>query len=106
MTGYALAHSRGVYIVLTIISVLGGVSGGFEHPNAASGARRVALGGLLYGLGIVIAHAATGKAVAKLPHPAILLCLVTILAGACLGAIGGWLRGRYAARAGGGAAAA
>jgi len=100
LCGLALAHSKGLYAVLSLISVIGGVGGGFDHASARSGARRGALGGCLFGLGIVLVHAATDKAVSSIPHPAILLVVVTILAGTALGAIGGYFRGRIVAPAG------
>jgi hypothetical protein len=100
LCGLALAHSKALYGILTLISIVGGVGAGFDHSSAASGARRGALGGGLFGLGVVLVHAATGKAVSSIPHPAILLVLVTILAGIALGTIGGYFRGRIVAPAG------
>lgn len=99
LCGLALAHSTALYGVLTLISVVGGVGAGFDHPSAASGARRGALGGLLFGSGVVLVHAATGKATSSIPHPAILLIVVTVLAGIALGTMGGYFRGRIAAPA-------
>jgi hypothetical protein len=96
LTGYALAHSKGLYIVLNLLALIGGIGGGFDHPSAAEGARRGAVGGTLFGLAIVIVHAIEDRAVQSIPHPAILLVILTALAGIALGAIGGFLRGRYA----------
>jgi hypothetical protein len=100
LCGLALAHSKGLYAVLSLLSVLGGVGAGFDHSSATSGARRGALGGSLFGLGIVLVHAATDKAVSSIPHPAILLVVVTTFAGIALGAVGGYFRGRIVAPAG------
>jgi hypothetical protein len=97
LCGLALAHSKGLYEILTLFSILGGVGAGFDHPTPRDGARRGALGGVLFGLGVVLMHAATGKAKSSIPHPAILLVLVTLLAGIALGTIGGYFRGRIAA---------
>lgn len=94
LCGIALAHSKTFYGILTLLSIVGGVGAGFDHADATGGARRGALGGALFGLGIVLVHAATKKATSSIPHPAVLLILVTVLAGVALGTIGGYFRGR------------
>lgn len=64
-----------------------------EHDGAAEGALRGVLGGSLFGGFILLVHEATGKAPkADLPHPAALLLVVTVGAGAALGALGGRAR--------------
>ncbi|MDX6637496.1 MAG: hypothetical protein QOJ01_1007 [Solirubrobacterales bacterium] len=95
ITGYTLGHSKGVYIVLNLLAAVGGVGAGFDHLGPRAGARRGVLGGAIFGLAVVIAHAIQGgPALTKIPHPAILLVVFTVLFGLALGAFGGYLRGR------------
>jgi hypothetical protein len=100
LTGVALGISEAAWIVVNVVMVLGGVAAGFDHLGAAAGARRGLLGGLLFGLALLATHELTGmNAEAKLPDPAILLVVVTTVAGVGLGALGGALRARAQARA-------
>lgn len=99
ITGYFLGVSEGTYLVLSIIGVLGGIGAGFDHPGAAAGAKRGLVAGLIFGAAILIAHEIHGAdAKADLPHPGILLVVITMVLGAAFGAIGGALRKRATAR--------
>jgi len=100
LVGYMLGISEPVYIVLSLLGVLGGIGAGFDHVGAKAGALRGVLGGLLFGAAILIAHEIDGSAPeAHLPEPAIILVVVTTLLGAAFGAVGGWLRSRSLAKA-------
>jgi hypothetical protein len=100
ITGIFLGISEPVYVVLALLGVLGGVAAGFDHLGAADGARRGALGGVLFGGFILIAHELSGEeAEAHLPEPAVVLVVVTTVLGVLLGALGGWLRARAQRRA-------
>jgi hypothetical protein len=95
VTGYFLGVSEGVYLVLSILAILGGIGAGFDHHGAREGAKRGLLGGTLFGAFTLIAHEIHGAdATAQLPEPAILLVVITALLGALFGAIGGWIRQR------------
>ena len=95
ITGIFLGISEPVYVVLSILGVLGGVGAGFDHVGERSGALRGLLAGLLFGAFILIAHEVSGQdAEAHLPDPAIVLVAVTTLLGGAFGAIGGALRAR------------
>lgn len=93
--GVALGVDEVLYLVLTIpVAIAGGFAAGLEHNRAREGALR-GVGGLIFGTLIVATHAAIGnKAKADLPHPAILLALVTAIGGALLGALGARVRAR------------
>ena len=96
VTGIALDKSKGLYIVLVILAAIGGVLAGFEMYGSGQGALRGVVGGALFGIFILIAHAViSGDATVKLPKPAILLLVFTIVPGAALGAWGGRLRFEY-----------
>ena len=98
ITGYFLGVSEGTYLVLSLLGVLGGIGAGFDHMGAAAGAKRGLMAGTIFGSSILIAHEIHGAtAKADLPHPAILLVVITALLGAAFGAIGGRLRARTAA---------
>lgn len=101
VTGVFLGISEPVYLVLTLLAILGGVAAGFDHLGAEGGARRGALGGVLFGASILIAHELSGdEAEAELPEPAVLLVVVTTVLGVLLGALGGRLRARAQHRRG------
>jgi hypothetical protein len=100
LTGVALGISEAVWAILNIIMILGGVAAGFDHLGAAAGARRGLFGGVVFGLALLAVHELGGMdAEATLPDPAILLAVVTTVAGTALGALGGALRARAQARA-------
>jgi hypothetical protein len=100
ITGYFLGVSEGPYLVLSIVGIVGGVAAGFDHHGAKAGARRGIAAGSIFGAGILIAHEITGKdAKADLPHPAILLIVITTVLAIGFAAIGGWARARAEAKA-------
>lgn len=100
VTGIFLGISEPVYLVLSVLGIVGGIGAGFDHLGAAAGARRGAVAGAIFGGFILVAHELSGKeAEAKLPEPAILLVVVTIVLGVLFAAIGGWLRARAERRA-------
>lgn len=93
--GFLLEENEAVYWVASVLGLLGAVNGGMEHNGAAAGARRGLLAGLLFGLGLVLAHAiARQRELASIPHPAILLLVPTCLIGTLFGALGGAVRVR------------
>ena len=95
ITGYFLGVSEPVYLVLSILGILGGVAAGFDHVGAKAGARRGIAAGAIFGASILIAHELHGEeAKADLPEPAILLIVVTTVLAVGFAAIGGWARGR------------
>jgi ABC-type antimicrobial peptide transport system permease subunit len=93
--GVLLGISAGVYTVLTLLGILGGIGAGYDHPTPREGALRGVAGGALFGTFILLAHAITGEdAKAKLPEPHIVLPIATTLIAVVLGAIGGAIRAR------------
>ena len=90
VAGVFLGISAAVYWVLAALAAIGGVLAGSEHPGPADGAKRVCVGGALFGLGILIAHAIAGTdAKVSLGDFPPLLIVIDALIGAALGAIGG-----------------
>jgi hypothetical protein len=95
VTGVMLGVSEAGYLVLSLLGIAGGFLAGLEHRSAEEGLLRGVTGGLLFGTFILFGHAFLGgEAKADLPHPEILLVLITTVAGGLLGALGGWRRGR------------
>jgi hypothetical protein len=93
--GVLLGVSEGLYTVLTLLGILGGVAAGYDHATASEGALRGIAGGALFGTFILLAHAIAGThAKAKLPEPHIVLPIATTLIAIALGAIGGAIRAR------------
>ena len=95
ITGWFLGISEGVYVVLSLIGIVGGVGAGFDHLGAKAGARRGIAAGLIFGVFILIGHEIQGgDAKADLPHPGILLPLITTVLAVGFAALGGWARER------------
>lgn len=95
LTGYFLGTSEAVYLVLSVIGIVGGIGAGFDHAGARAGAKRGVLAGSLFGGFILIAHEVHGaEAKADLPEPAILLVAITTILAIAFAALGGWLRER------------
>ena len=93
--GVLLGISGGLYTVLTLVAILGGIAAGYDHATASEGALRGIAGGALFGTFILLAHAVAGThAKAKLPEPHIVLPIATALISIVLGAVGGALRAR------------
>jgi hypothetical protein len=93
--GVLLGISEGIYTVLTLLGILGGLAAGYDHATPSDGALRGVAGGALFGTFILLAHAIAGAdAKAKLPEPHIVLPIATTLISVALGAIGGAVRAR------------
>jgi hypothetical protein len=97
--GIVLGIDKTAYTVLTLLLVLGGIAGGYEHDSADEGAVRGLLSGIVFGTLIVATSAVSGMdPEAKLPHPPGFLPVVTGIVTIFLGAFGGWLRSRHEKR--------
>ena len=95
ITGIVLGVSEIGYLILSLLGIAGGYLAGKEHTSAADGALRGFTGGILFGTFILAGHAVTGlDAKAHLPHPEILLVVITTAFGTGLGALGGRARGK------------
>ena len=98
VAGFLLGETAAGYWVVTAIATIGGVLAGTEHQTTRDGALRGLAGGFLFGLGIWLAHVISADPeVVHLPSPALLIVLITTIAGVGLGALGGWLRSRQTA---------
>ncbi|MEA2272268.1 MAG: hypothetical protein QOI98_976 [Solirubrobacteraceae bacterium] len=96
ITGVMLGVSAGVYLVLSLLGILGGIAAGYDHPNAGQGALRGLCGGMLFGTFILLGGTLIGKqAKATIPDPQWILPIITTVLGVAFGAWGGAIRGRY-----------
>ena len=88
--GVVLGVSTTWYWVLAGVAAIGGVLAGLEHRDGWGGADRGLVGGALFGLGVLIAHAIAGTeakvSLGKFPP---LLIVIDGFVGIFLGALGG-----------------
>jgi hypothetical protein len=98
ITGIALGIAAGAYWALSAVAVVGGVLAGLEHEDWRGGARRGLLGGALFGLGVLLAHAVSGAgAKVSLGGLPPLLIVIDAIIGAFLGILGGHISHRQRA---------
>jgi hypothetical protein len=92
VVGVVLGVSAGVYWALAVLAGLGAVLAGFEHQDGWGGADRGLVGGALFGLGVLLAHAIAGThAKVSLGGFPPLLIVIDAIFGMLLGALGGRL---------------
>jgi hypothetical protein len=90
VVGIFIGVSAGVYWALAVLAGLGAVLAGFEHQDGWGGADRGLVGGALFGLGILLAHAIAGThAKVSLGGFPPLLIVIDAIFGMLLGALGG-----------------
>jgi hypothetical protein len=96
VVGILLGVSAGVYWALAVLAGIGAVLAGFEHQDGWGGADRGLVGGALFGLGVLLAHAIAGThAKVSLGGFPPLLIVIDAIFGMLLGALGGRIaRGR------------
>jgi hypothetical protein len=88
-----------VYWALAVLAGLGAVLAGFEHQDGWGGADRGLVGGALFGLGVLVAHAIAGThAKVSLGSFPPLLIVIDAIFGMLLGALGGWIARRMRER--------
>jgi hypothetical protein len=92
VVGIVLGVSAGAYWALAILAGLGAVLAGFEHQDGWGGADRGLVGGVLFAVGILVAHAIAGThAKVSLGSFPPLLIVIDAIFGMLLGALGGRL---------------
>lgn len=101
ITGVMLGVSEVAYLVLALLGIAGGYAAGLEHAGPRFGAYRGLVGGMQFGVWILLAHGVffDSEPKAELPHPEILLVAITTIFGVGLGALGARHRARATARA-------
>ncbi|HEX5609000.1 MAG TPA: hypothetical protein VFX45_02785 [Solirubrobacterales bacterium] len=93
--GVLLGISEAAYALISLLALAGAFLAGYEHAGARQGAIRGLIGGTLFGAFVLIAHELEGsEAKADLPHPAILLIVLTAVISVAFGALGGRSRAR------------
>ena len=99
VTGFALGLSEIAYLVLSLVGIIGGYFAGLEHDSPREGFHRGLVGGMLFGVTILLTHGLTGReAQAELPDPEILVVVITTVFGVVLGTLGARSRRKKLAR--------
>jgi membrane-bound ClpP family serine protease len=89
VTGLLLGVTGVGYLALSVLGIAGGYFAGLEHRTVEEGFLRGVTGGLLFGTFILVGHEISGvEPKADLPHPEILLVVLTTVFGSGLGALG------------------
>jgi hypothetical protein len=92
LAGIMLGVAAGAYWAVGALAAVGGLLAGFEHRDGWGGADRGLVGGALYGIALLVAHAIAGTdATVSLGSFPPLLPVVTAIIGMLLGALGGRL---------------
>jgi hypothetical protein len=92
LAGIMVGVAPGAYWAVAAVAAVGGVLAGFEHRDGWGGADRGLVGGALYGIGLLAAHAIAGTdATVSLGSFPPLLAVITAIVGMLLGALGGRL---------------
>ena len=95
IVGVVLGASAAVYWILSVIAAIGAVFAGLEHPDARSGALRGLFIGVVYGVGLLLAHAVAGThAKVSLGSFPPLVIVIDAIVGALLAGLGGWASGQ------------
>jgi hypothetical protein len=101
LAGVMVGISAGAYWAVGAVAAVGGVLAGLEHRDGWGGADRGVVGGALYGIGLLVAHAIAGTdATVSLGSFPPLLAVVTAIIGMLLGALGGRIARTMRERAG------
>lgn len=90
VAGVLVGVSSGAYWAFAALAAVGAVVAGFEHQDGWGGADRGLVGGAIYGIALLVAHAILGThAKVSLGSFPPLLAVVTAIAGMLLSALGG-----------------
>jgi hypothetical protein len=96
LCGWLLGVNKTLYLVFSLLGILGGYAAGTEHKGAAGGALRGLIGGALFGGFILLTNEwLDKKPKADLPDPKIWLLAITVGAGVILGTLGGRARANF-----------
>ncbi len=92
LVGVLIGVSAGAYWGLAAFAGLGAILAGFEHQDGWGGADRGLVGGAIFAVGLLTAHAIAGThAKVSLGSFPPLLTVIDAIAGMLLGALGGRL---------------
>src|SRR3954454_16985733 len=92
LAGVMVGVSSTAYWIVAIIAGIGGFLSGFDHQDGWGGADRGLVGGFIYGVALLVAHAIAGTdAKVSLGSFPPLLAVVTAIIGMFLAAAGGRL---------------
>lgn len=105
LEGVLIGTSSVAYWIVAVIAGVGAFVAGFEHRDGWGGADRGMVGGLIYGIALLIVHGLVGtQALVSLGSFPPLLAVITATIGALLGAAGGRLARSNRERAAAGSA--
>lgn len=92
LAGVLIGASAAAYWAVAVVAGIGAFLAGFEHLDGWGGADRGMVGGVIYGVALLLVHALVGThAKVSLGSFPPLLAVITAVVGAVLGACGGRL---------------
>ena len=101
VAGILLGVSSGAYLGLGLVAAIGSFLAGFEHRDGWGGADRGFTGGVIYGISLLLVHAAVGThAKVSLGSFPPFLVVITAVVGMLVCAAGGRIARRQRERAG------
>lgn len=94
--GVLLGVNEIAYLVYSVLAIGAGYFGGLEHVGGWNGFYRGLIGGMEFGVFILIGHGVLfdEEPKAELPDPEVLLVVITTVLGCLLGALGARRRAR------------
>jgi hypothetical protein len=92
-SGAVIGSSGAIFLSLQVIAIVGGFWAGLEHASLGAGAARGALGGLLFGVAVLVGYGLfAGPDRGLLPELRPLQIVITTSCGTALGVAGARLR--------------
>src|SRR3954468_24210127 len=96
LCGWLLTENKTIYLIASLLAIVGAYVAGQEHEGAGQGALRGLVAGLLFGLALWLVYEAIDKpAKADIPDPAVILVAIAVVVSVIFAALGGRARANH-----------